>query len=180
MRQEITETIALPEGIACTIANRALTCTKDSVSLVRVIDSADLEVAVNDKTITIHCLKGNKKHLNLIRSLAAHIRNMFEGLQNKFVYTLEACNVHFPMTLKIDGNKLIINNFLGEKTPRFALIPAGAQVDIKGLKITVSAHDREVAGQAFANIEKATKVRNRDRRVFQDGIYLVHRPGRRA
>ena len=45
---------------------------------------------------------------------------MFSGLQNKFVYKLEACNVHFPMTIKIEQGFLIINNFLGEKIPRKA------------------------------------------------------------
>jgi large subunit ribosomal protein L6 len=80
------------------------------------------------------------------------------------------------MTLKVEGSKLAINNFLGEKKPRFAEILPNVNVDIKGQNITVSSPDKEAAGQTAANFEKATKVKNRDRRIFQDGIYIVEKP----
>ena len=79
------------------------------------------------------------------------------------------------MTLKVEKNYLIINNFLGEKTPRHAKILPEVSVDIKGPKVIVSSRNKESAGQTVANIEKATIVRKRDRRVFQDGIFLVER-----
>ena len=84
------------------------------------------------------------------------------------------------MTLKVDGKKLVINNFLGEKTPRFARIEENVDVEVKGPKVTVSSHDIEAAGRTVSLIERATNVRNRDRRVFQDGIFLTERPGRVA
>ena len=103
---------------------------------------------------------------------------MFKGLDEKFVYKLQSCNVHFPMTLKVEKNKLIISNFLGEKTPRHAEILSGVDVEIKGQNITISSHDKESAGHTAANFEKATKIKNRDRRIFQDGIFIVEKPGR--
>ncbi|MEC7431143.1 MAG: 50S ribosomal protein L6, partial [Candidatus Thermoplasmatota archaeon] len=39
--------------------------------------------------------------------------------------------------------------------------------------VTVSGSDREKVGQTAANIERACKIKKRDRRVFQDGIYIV-------
>jgi large subunit ribosomal protein L6 len=39
--------------------------------------------------------------------------------------------------------------------------------------VTVSGSDREKVGQTAANIEMACKIKKRDRRVFQDGIYIV-------
>ena len=180
MKQNLDEKISFPEGTVCKVENGVIICTKGANSLQRPLGTAEIEASVENNELSLKCARGNKKQLNVIRSLAAHVRNMIVGLDKKFSYTLEACNVHFPMTLKLDGNKLIINNFLGEKTPRFAYIPEGVHVEIKGLKITLTSHDREKAGQAMANIEYSTKVRKRDRRVFQDGIYLVERPGRNA
>ena len=81
------------------------------------------------------------------------------------------------MTVKIEGSKLIINNFLGEKEKRFASIVPGVKVDVKGQQIILSGADVESVGQSAANIEKATWVANRDRRVFQDGIFITSKDG---
>lgn len=178
MRHDITESFVVPQGITCEYKDRVISCTKGGVTLTRLLDSPEMDVLIKGNTMTVSCLKGNKYHRALIRSLAAHMRNIFAGLEEEFTYNLEACNVHFPMTLKLDATTLTINNFLGEKTPRKAKILPGVKVEVKGLKITVKSRNREAAGQTAANIEKAAKVRNRDRRVFQDGIYITSKPGR--
>lgn len=170
--------VEIPAGISCEVVGRTIKCSKSGTTLTRVIDNSSLEVKSKDNKLIITCAHGNKSHNRAVRTMVAHLNNLFRGLNEPFTYSLEACNVHFPMTLKIDGNRLVINNFLGEKTPRHAIIMPGSNVEVKGQKITVTSPDIEVAGQTAANIEKATKVRNRDRRVFQDGIYIVTKPGR--
>jgi len=178
MKQKLQEEIEIPAGISCETVGRLIKCTKDGTTLMREIENSEIEAKVSGNKIVLTCSKGNRTHNMVMQSLVAHIRNLFIGLQEKFTYILEACNVHFPMTLKVEGTQLSINNFLGEKTPRYASIMPGSNVEIKGQKITVVSYDISLAGQTAANIEKATKVRNRDRRVFQDGIYIVTKPGR--
>ncbi len=178
MKKKLEQEIEIPAGVSCDVVGRIIKCTKDGTTVMCKIENPEIEAKVVDNKLILSCKRGNKSHHMMMRSLCAHISNLFRGLQEKFVYALEACNVHFPMTLKVEGDKLAINNFLGEKTPRHAIIMPGSQVEVKGQKITVSSHDITIAGQTAANIEKATKVRNRDRRVFQDGIYIVTRPRR--
>jgi len=177
MKTKYLEKTQIPEGIKCTFEDNLLVCQKDQIFLERKIIIPKVKITVSGNEISFSSEKGNKIEFKIIKACMAHIKNIFDGLQNKFTYTLEACNVHFPMTLKVEKNKLVINNFLGEKIPRYAKILPTVNVEIKGQKITVSAHSKELAGQTAANIEKATKVRNRDRRVFQDGIYLTEKPG---
>lgn len=177
MRQHIIEKIEIPSGVECSFHNQTFTCKKSGHELSRHIDEPSLSIHVKGQEIIIEILKGNKSHLNLVRSTAAHINNLLNGLESEYEYQMDACNVHFPMTLKVDKNKLIITNFLGEKKTREALILPHVTVDLKGTKLTIKSRNKEAAGQTVANIEKATKVRNRDRRVFQDGIYLTSRPG---
>jgi large subunit ribosomal protein L6 len=177
MRAKLSESLEIPAGVSCEFANKTVKCKKDSVELSRKVDVPTISVKVAGNAISFECASGNKKNYKIIKSQIAHMKNMFQGLEKEYVYHLESCNVHFPMTLKLEAGKLMINNFLGEKTPRVAKILPGVKVDIKGAKITVSSHDKEAAGQTAANLERATKIRNRDRRIFQDGIFLIDRPG---
>ena len=177
MKQKITEQIEVPEGISCEFANRTVKCKKDSQKLSQKMTIPNVDVKIEENKLILHCIAGNRNEYKVIKTLSTHIKNMFEGLGEKFVYELQAVNVHFPMNLKVEENKLIIDNFLGEKVPRFAQILPNVDVEIKGQEINISSSDKEAAGQTAANFERATKVKNRDRRVFQDGIYIVKKPG---
>jgi large subunit ribosomal protein L6 len=80
------------------------------------------------------------------------------------------------MTLAVKGNIFVVNNYFGERVPRNANILSGVDVKVsKKVEVVVSGIDKELVGQTAANIEKCTTVKNRDRRVFQDGIYLINK-----
>lgn len=177
MKKSVSAQIEIPEGITCELVGRAIKCKKDGMELSKEINSPGLSVSFDSNTMNLEFQSVNKNGLKVINSLRAHIKNMFDGLNKKHEYMLKACNVHFPMTLKVDGKRLVINNFLGEKTPRYAKILPSVEVKVSGQDITVSSHDKDLAGQTAANIEKATKIRFKDRRVFQDGIFITNKPG---
>ena len=176
MKHKIEEIIEIPPGLTCEFRNKNFTCKNNSNEVSRIIDVPRIEIIIRENKIILTAEKGSKKELKMIKSQTAHIKNLFLGLKNKFIYKLEACNVHFPMTLKAENGKLIINNFLGEKVRRLAEILPGVELDIKGPQITLSSHDKDAAGKTAANIERATKIKNRDRRIFQDGIFIVEKP----
>jgi len=178
MKIKLAESIAIPEGVDCEFADNIITCKKSGVSLSRNITVPGIKVKIEGRTIKFTGEKTNKNEYKKVKSNIAHIANLFKGLNEKFVYQLESANVHFPMTLKVANGRLEINNFLGEKTPRYAKILPNVTVEVKGAKITVSSNSKESAGEVVSHIEAATKIRNRDRRVFQDGIYLTEKPGR--
>ena len=168
-----------PENTPRTSVQGFLTCSNNKVSLEEELNLPNIEVKVSSDSVILECKKGNKNDYKKIKSAIANINNLFSGLNEKFVYKLEACNVHFPMTLKTESKKLTINNFLGEKTSRVAVILPNVDVEVKGTQITVSSNDRDAAGQTAANMEKATKVKARDRRIYQDGIFITSKPGRK-
>jgi large subunit ribosomal protein L6 len=102
---------------------------------------------------------------------------MAKGLDEGFEYRLKAVFSHFPMTLKVQGNQFVITNMLGERVPRVASLPwtpADVEVRIESKSdVVVTGADREKVGQTAANIERACKIKKRDPRVFQDGVYIV-------
>ena len=44
---------------------------------------------------------------------------------------------------------------------------------VKGDIVTIEGNNVEHVGQTAANLEKATVVKGRDIRVFQDGVYTI-------
>jgi len=82
---------------------------------------------------------------------------------------------HFPIQLKLQGNRLEINNFLGEKKARYANIDPNVSAKVSGDEVVLTGINCEIVGTTAANIEHATHIRDRDPRVFQDGIFIVQR-----
>jgi len=176
MKKPISDSVLIPEGVSCLLTGAKLECSKQEKTLSLKLPIPKIRAQISEGKIVLFSEKGNKIHWKIIRSNLAHIRNLFTGLDKKYICTLEVCNVHFPVTLKIDSGKLIINNFLGERVPRKAVILPDVEIEIKGPKITLTSLSKESVGQTAANIEIATKVRARDRRIFQDGIFITKKP----
>ena len=77
------------------------------------------------------------------------------------------------MTVAVSGDEFTIQNFLGEKVPRKLKIKEGAEVKVEGEEISVEGVDKEIISQTAASIEQLTRISNRDRRIFQDGCYII-------
>jgi len=180
MRKEIFQNIEIPEGIEVKIDGTELRVKGKEGENKRCfnIDASKLSLEKKDSKIIIGGKKVTKKEKRVINTIAAHIKNMIRGVQEKFEYHLKICFSHFPITVEVKGNDVLIKNFLGEKIPRKTKIPEGVDIDVRKDMIKITSNDKELAGQAAANFEKSTKVGLRDRRVFQDGIFIVNKAGR--
>ncbi|MBU0761942.1 MAG: 50S ribosomal protein L6 [Candidatus Altiarchaeota archaeon] len=119
-----------------------------------------------------------RKQMAIMGAIAGHIKNMMAGVTEGFTYKLRIVYSHFPMKVQVKGTDVTIDNFLGEKYPRKAKIFEGVKVDVKGSDVTVSGIDKEKVGQTAANIEQDAIVRKLDKRVFQDGIYIIEKHGK--
>ncbi|MBI4399385.1 50S ribosomal protein L6, partial [Candidatus Micrarchaeota archaeon] len=80
---------------------------------------------------------------------------------------------HFPISIEIKDKKLVIKNFLGEKQPRSAKIVGTTKIEVKGQEVTISGTSKDDVGQTVANLVNATRISDRDSRVFQDGLYII-------
>lgn len=109
-------------------------------------------------------------------TIAAKIRNMARGVQEKYTAELALVYMHFPASMKIIGKKLIIENFVGERKAREVDIPDGLEVSVEGTNIVISGIDKYLVGQLAGTIESKVQIKNKDRRVFKDGIFITKKP----
>ena len=175
--ENIKRDISLPEGITATYEKNVITISGEKGELSRVFFHPDFAFSVSGNTITIECLRFRRKQKALLGTYIAHINNMIHGVTKGFEYTMKTVYSHFPIKTNVEGDFFVIQNFLGERSPRKALILDGVTVQAKGDDVTVTGLDKEKVGQTVANIERATAVKRRDIRVFQDGIYRTSRGG---
>jgi len=170
---KIQSTVGLPEGFSAAVDHRKVTVKCAQGEATRNFKARGISFKAQDKEILIEGKPASRKMNALMKTLSSHIRNMVAGLQQPYVCKLAIIYSHFPMNVAVKGNVVEINNFTGEKFSRRAKILPGVSVEVKGKDVIVKGTDKEATGQTAANLENATKVRGKDRRVYQDGIFVV-------
>ena len=147
--------VNLPEGVSFSMDGNNITLSGSRGELNRDFKHPQITISDNNGT------------------WRAHLNNMAQGVSSGFLYEMKIVFAHFPMKVAVKGNVIDIANFLGEKVTRHANICGDVKVIAKGDKVTIEGNNVEDVGQTAANLERATVVKGRDIRVFQDGIYIV-------
>ncbi|MCE5213188.1 MAG: 50S ribosomal protein L6 [Methanobacterium sp.] len=168
----LRDEILIPEGIKVTIKDE-IVVTGSKGELKRKFKSRNIKISEDDGKIILEAPFPKKRDKAMLGTIKSHLTNMIIGLTDGFNYKMKIVYAHFPMTVKVSGDKVNIDNFLGERHPRTAKILGETKVQVKGDEVIVKGINKEDVGQTMANIEQATKIKGRDPRVFQDGIYLI-------
>ncbi len=171
--KELIHSVDLPEGVTVSMDNNDVKLSGPRGELSRNFKHPLISVSEDNGSIKLVGKKIRRKEKALIGTWRAHLNNMAQGVSSGFLYEMKIVFAHFPMKVAVKGNVVTIDNFLGEKTTRNANICGDTKVIAKGDKVTVEGNNVEDVGQTAANLERATVVKGRDIRVFQDGIYVV-------
>jgi large subunit ribosomal protein L6 len=167
--------VKIPDGVKAHLDGMQLRVTGPKGQLARNMRFPQVKVSCEGNEVIISTDSKRKEITAMVGTLEAHTKNMCRGVSDGFEYHMKVVYSHFPIQLKLQGNRLEIANFLGEKKARYARIEAGVTAKVANDEVVLNGIDRELVGTSAANIEHATRIRNRDPRVFQDGIYLVQR-----
>lgn len=167
----------IPNDVQVEINNFKIKVTGPKGSLERDFYSPlfrkDIIIKRIDNKISISTESKNRKIKAMIGAIRAHVLNMFSGVKEGFEIKLKIVYMHFPFTIKVTGNEISVTNFLGEKNPRKTRVAGNCKVEIKGDEVVVTGINKEDVGETASNLEKVTRIKSRDRRVFQDGIFML-------
>ncbi len=165
----------LPQGVKARLEGTSLLISGPKGELKRNVRFPQVTVRCEDHEIVVSTESDRKKIVAMVGTITAHAANMSKGVATGFEYRMKVVFSHFPIQLKLAGNTLEINNFLGEKKARYARINPGVTAKVSADEVVLTGIDLEAVGTTAANIEHATRIRDRDPRVFQDGIYIISR-----
>jgi large subunit ribosomal protein L6 len=172
---EVSKILQIPEDVEVTLEGKKVTVKGALGTLTRDFSYAPISMELQGKTLRIWANWPRKKESALVGTVYAHIANMITGVRKGFTYKLKIVFSHFPISVKVQGKTVLIENFTGERNPRKAKIVGNANVKVLSDDIIVQGINLEEVSQTAANIEQATKVKRKDPRIFLDGIYLYER-----
>lgn len=172
----LREEIPIPENVSIEIEGKKVKVTGPKGTLERDFGFAhNVLIKAEEGRIVLETFFANRSQRALFYSVSSHIENMIRGVLKGWRYKLKVVSSHFPVTVKVVGNEVVIENFLGERYPRKAKVLEGVKVKVEGKDIIVEGIDIEKVAQTAANIEKATRIKDKDRRIFVDGIYIYEK-----
>jgi len=164
--------VEIPDGLAVKLEGKRVTVAGEKGEVARDFGHSKVELALEGDGLRVWAANPRKREASLVNTISTHVRNMIKGVTQGFTYKLKIVFVHFPMTVRVQDGKVVIQNFIGERKPRVAAIAGSARVSVKGDDVIVEGVDIEEVGQTAANIQRATKIRRKDLRKFLDGIYV--------
>jgi large subunit ribosomal protein L6 len=170
--------IELPEDVSATTDRFDLTIEGPEGSVSRRLWFPDVSVSADADAVTIESEAEDAKTKATMGTFESHVENMLHGVTEGWEYRMQVHYSHFPMQVSVEGEEVVIQNFLGEKAPRRAPIRGDTEVQVDGDDVVLSGPDKEAVGQTAGEIEQLTRVPDKDTRVFQDGVYIVEKPGK--
>ncbi len=172
--ETLQRTVSIPDQVSVQVEGRTVKVKGPLGSLQEDLSHLPVSIDVDDNKVRLETSWPRKREIGMLGTAAAHVRNMLKGVTQGYRYELRTVYAHFPVTVKVDekAKALKIENFTGEKTPRYAKIVEGVKVDVKGEDISVEGIDLKSVSQTAANIQDSTKIKKKDLRVFLDGIYV--------
>ncbi|MCR4368417.1 MAG: 50S ribosomal protein L6 [archaeon] len=173
MTGKLIDTIEVPKGVSVDLRGNDIKVSAGGKENKRHFKSTEFILKQNGEGIEVWSKHQRKDLVAECRTVASHIRNLIKGVGGDYVYTLEVVFSHFPMNVSVKDGFVEINNLAGAKHPRRARIIGKSKVEVKGKDITVKGPNKEEVGQTAANMEQATKIRGKDVRIYQDGIYIT-------
>lgn len=173
LEEGITEEVEIPKGMQASLEGQTLKVKGPKGETEKKFSNKDVDITIEKDNVLLKTKNRKKKVKSAVYTMSSLVSNLFKGVEKGYKYELEIVYSHFPMNVAVKDNRIQINNFLGRKQPNYSILVGSTKAEIKGNHITLTGINKEHVGQSAANLEKATRVTGKDRRVYQDGIYII-------
>jgi len=167
--------IQMPEGVSASLAGRMLAVKGKLGEAKKNFDKINVNISVVGNRVVFTPFSAKKKDNVIINTVSSIVNNMVTGVTKGYTYKVKVVYAHFPITVKTKGKQVLVENFVGERSPRVADIVGDSRVSVEGDDVIVKGVSLEDVGQTAANIELATKIKRKDQRIFLDGLYIYNK-----
>ena len=165
----------IPAGVTAKVEGRVLIVKGPQGSAKKDFQRIPVDIKVEGKEVNVIPFTKKKKDVISANTVGSIVKGLTHGVTKGFEYKMKVVFAHFPVTVKIKGDTVVIENFVGERSPRLAKIIGDCKLSVDGDDIIIKGVSLEDIGQTSSNIEQATKIKRKDQRIFLDGIYVYEK-----
>ncbi len=174
--REHVSTLEIPEGISVSLEERTISVKGKLGTIKKDFTKLPAFLTIENNILKIEPYGTRRKDFAISKTAQSIINNMIKGVQKGYKYRMKIVFAHFPITVKIKDGKVHVENFFGERKARISnIVGDSTKVAIEGDDIVITGPHLEHVSQTAANIELSTRVKNKDQRVFLDGVYVYSR-----
>ena len=173
--EKFQDEVVIPEGVTVTQQKHMLTFVGPLGKTHKSFRKIPVKLEIAENKISMTTINHKKRDYAILHAARSVIRNICEGVIDGYTIKMKVVFAHFPFTVKVEGKDIIIENFQGERAPRKTVIVGNTKVIPKGEDVILTGEVWTDITQTAANIELKTKVKNKDHRVFLDGIYAFEK-----
>jgi len=170
--EKFEQILEIPEGVDVTLNKNMLHVKGNLGKTYKNFKKIPVKIQVSDGKVKISTQGKRKKDYAILNTARSIIRNLMEGVQKGYTVKMKIVYAHFPITVKIKDDLILVDNFQGERSSRTAKIVGDTKVNPKGEDVIITGPVLTDVTQTAANLQQNTKVKNKDHRVFLDGIYV--------
>jgi len=161
----------IPENVQLTYKSKMLQAVGPLGKTYKSFKKIPVDISLSDGKVILKATGTRNKDYAIMNTAKSLIRNICEGLIEGYTIKMKVVFSHFPITVKADEKQVLIENFQGERAPRVTKIWGDTKVIPKGDDVIITGHVLTDVTQTAAEIENNSRVKNKDHRVFLDGIY---------
>ncbi|MGH9999144.1 MAG: 50S ribosomal protein L6 [Nitrosopumilaceae archaeon] len=173
---EIQETtISIPDKVKVTLTKRMLYVEGQLGKTRKDFKKIPVDLSIDGKNIVLKSLGTRKHDYAIFNTAQSIIKSLIKGIQEGYTFKMKIVYAHFPITIKVKDEKIFVENFQGERAPRVSKIRGDTKVVTKGDDVILTGPVLTDVSQTAASLQQNTKVKNKDHRVFLDGIYLFEK-----
>lgn len=174
--REHVSTLEIPDGISVSLEERIISVKGKLGTIKKDFTKLPAFLTIENNIVKIEPYGTRRKDFAISKTAQSIINNMIKGVQNGYKYRMKIVFAHFPITVKIKDGKVHVENFFGERKARISnIVGDSTKVAVEGDDIVITGPHLEHVSQTAANIELSTRVKNKDQRVFLDGVYVYSR-----
>lgn len=168
--------IVIPEKTDVSVVDGVLTVKGPLGTLEKQVHSS-VSIVVEGNEVKVSPVNTSKLSRSLWGTFGSHVKNMIQGVNEKFIRKLEVHGVGYKVDLQGKTLKLSV----GFSHPVLMSVPEGLEVAVEKNVITVSGIDKDLVGQFAANIRAVKKPEPyKGKGIRYEGEYVRQKQGKKA